>query len=37
VLALALEEPVQTEAAPDEAKTPPLWTPEPPSQGIQTS
>ncbi len=38
VLALALEEPVPTEAAaPDEAKTPPLWTPEPPSQGIQTS
>jgi ATP-dependent Lon protease len=37
VLALALEDVCPTDAAPDEAKAPPLWTPEPPSQGIQTS
>ncbi|MEP6743381.1 MAG: endopeptidase La, partial [bacterium] len=38
VLALALEDACPTDvAAPDEAKAPPLWTPEPPSQGIQTS
>jgi ATP-dependent Lon protease len=37
VLALALEDACPTDAATEEAKTPPLWTPEPPSQGIQTS
>src|SRR3989454_117540 len=37
VLALALEEVIPTDAATDEAKTPPLWTTEQPSQGIQTS
>jgi ATP-dependent Lon protease len=37
VLALALEDVCPTDAATEEAKTPPLWTPEPPSQGIQTS
>jgi ATP-dependent Lon protease len=38
VLALALEDACPTNAGdPDEAKAPPLWTPEPPSQGIQTS
>ena len=38
VLALALEEALPADAAAtDEAKTPPLWTTEPPSQGIQTS
>jgi len=35
VLALALEDTCPTDA--EEAKAPPLWTPEPPSQGIQTS
>jgi len=38
VLALALEEVISTDAAAtDEAKTPPLWSTEQPSQGIQTS
>jgi ATP-dependent Lon protease len=38
VLALALEDACPTDAgAPEEAKAPPLWTTEPPSQGIQTS
>jgi len=38
VLALALEDACPTDAVvPDESKTPPLWTTEPPSQGIQTS
>jgi ATP-dependent Lon protease len=38
VLALALEEACPTDAAAtDDAKAPPLWTTEPPSQGIQTS
>jgi ATP-dependent Lon protease len=37
VLALALEDSCPTEAPADETKAPPLWTPEPPSQGIQTS
>jgi ATP-dependent Lon protease len=37
VLALALEEPLPTDAAADEAKTPPLWSTEQPSQGIPTS
>jgi ATP-dependent Lon protease len=38
VLALALEDACPTDAgATDETKAPPLWTPEPPSQGIQTS
>jgi ATP-dependent Lon protease len=38
VLALALEEACPTDAAgTDESKTPPLWTTEQPSQGIQTS
>ena len=38
VLALALEDVCPTDpAAADESKAPPLWTPEPPSQGIQTS
>jgi ATP-dependent Lon protease len=38
VLALALEDACPTNAgAPEEAKAPPLWTPEPPAQGIQTS
>ena len=37
VLALALEDAPPTEAGADEAKTPPLWSTEQPSQGIQTS
>jgi ATP-dependent Lon protease len=37
VLALALEDSCPTDAAATEAKTPPLWTTEQPSQGIQTS
>jgi ATP-dependent Lon protease len=38
VLALALEESCPTDAAAtDETKTPPLWSTEQPSQGIQTS
>jgi ATP-dependent Lon protease len=37
VLALALEDACPADAAADEAKTPPLWTTEQPSQGIQTS
>jgi len=38
VLALALEDACPTDAVvPDESKTPPLWTTEQPSQGIQTS
>ncbi|HZE72029.1 MAG TPA: endopeptidase La [Pyrinomonadaceae bacterium] len=37
VLALALEDVCPTDAAAEDAKAPPLWTPEPPSQGIQTS
>jgi ATP-dependent Lon protease len=37
VLALALEDVCATDAANDQSKTPPLWTTEPPSQGIQTS
>ena len=37
VLALALEEACPTDAGSDDAKTPPLWTTEQPSQGIQTS
>ncbi len=37
VLALALEDACPTDAGTDEAKTPPLWTTEQPSQGIQTS
>jgi hypothetical protein len=38
VLALALEDACPTEAvATDESKAPPLWTTEPPAQGIQTS
>jgi ATP-dependent Lon protease len=38
VLALALEDACPTDAAaPDESKTPPLWTTEQPSQGIPTS
>jgi ATP-dependent Lon protease len=37
VLALALEDVISTDAAATEAETPPLWTTEQPSQGIQTS
>ena len=37
VLAIALEDACPTDAATDQSKTPPLWTTEPPSQGIQTS
>jgi ATP-dependent Lon protease len=37
VLALALEDACPTEAGADDAKTPPLWTTEQPSQGIPTS
>ena len=37
VLALALEEALPTDSAADETKTPPLWSTEQPSQGIQTS
>src|SRR5258705_11966135 len=37
VLALALEDACPTEAGADDAKTPPLWTTEQPTQGIQTS
>jgi hypothetical protein len=38
VLALALEDVVPTaDATTDEAKTPPLWSTEQPSQGIPTS
>jgi ATP-dependent Lon protease len=37
VLALALEDACPTDAAADETKTPPLWSTEQPSQGIQTS
>jgi ATP-dependent Lon protease len=37
VLALALEDVCPTDAASDQSKTPPLWTTEQPSQGIQTS
>ncbi|HEV7744431.1 MAG TPA: endopeptidase La [Pyrinomonadaceae bacterium] len=37
VLALALEEALPTDPAADEAKTPPLWSTEQPTQGIQTS
>jgi ATP-dependent Lon protease len=37
VLALALEDACPTDAGTVEAKTPPLWTTEQPSQGIQTS
>jgi ATP-dependent Lon protease len=37
VLALALEDALTTDPAADEAKTPPLWSTEQPSQGIQTS
>jgi ATP-dependent Lon protease len=37
VLALALEEVPATAAGVEEAKTPPLWSTEQPSQGIQTS
>ena len=37
VLALALEEACPTDAGTDESKTPPLWSTEQPSQGIQTS
>jgi ATP-dependent Lon protease len=39
VLSLALEDACPTDAAREgeEAKTPPIWTTEPPSQGVQTS
>ncbi|MBD0373129.1 MAG: endopeptidase La [Pyrinomonadaceae bacterium] len=37
VLGLALEDSCPTNAAGEEAKTPPIWTPAPPSQGMQTS
>jgi ATP-dependent Lon protease len=37
VLALALEDACPTDAGADEPKTPPLWSTEQPSQGIQTS
>ncbi len=37
VLALALEDVCPTDTAADESKAPPLWTTEPPTQGIQTS
>jgi ATP-dependent Lon protease len=37
VLALALEDACPTEVGADEAKAPPLWTTEQPSQGIPTS
>ena len=38
VLTIALEDacPTDASARPDDAKTPPLWTTEPPSQGVQT-
>jgi ATP-dependent Lon protease len=36
VLALALEDACPTEARPEDAKTPPLWTTEPPAHGVQT-
>jgi ATP-dependent Lon protease len=35
VLALALEDACPTEAGPEDAKTPPLWTTEPPTHGVQ--
>jgi ATP-dependent Lon protease len=35
VLALALEDACPTDAATDEVNAPPLWTTEPPSQGVQ--
>ena len=37
VLALALEDAPPTDAGADEAKTPPLWSTEQPTQRIQTS
>ena len=37
VLALALEDAPPTETGAVEAKAPPLWSTEQPSQGIQTS
>ena len=37
VLTLALEDACPTDAAATEDKTPPIWTTEPPSQGVQTS
>ena len=37
VLALALEDAPPTDAGADDAKAPPLWSTEQPSQGIQTS
>ncbi|HEX8749254.1 MAG TPA: endopeptidase La [Pyrinomonadaceae bacterium] len=37
VLSLALEDSCPTDAASAEDKTPPIWTTEPPSQGVQTS
>ncbi|HEX8177760.1 MAG TPA: endopeptidase La [Pyrinomonadaceae bacterium] len=37
VLSLALEDSCPTDAASDEDKTPPIWTTEPPAQGVQTS
>jgi ATP-dependent Lon protease len=36
VLALALEDACPTDAGAEDAKTPPLWTTEPPTHGVQT-
>ncbi|HEX8920825.1 MAG TPA: S16 family serine protease, partial [Pyrinomonadaceae bacterium] len=36
VLALALEDACPTEAGADDSKTPPIWTTEPPTHGVQT-